>query len=422
MKYIVLARYGSMRTIGTFSTTIKNLRFGDKCILRSSRGTEWGEITSEPKRSDETASPTRPEGTILRRCTPKDFEHRNHLEEEEQPKEFNFCANTIQERALPMRLVSVEHLFGGEKIIFYFLADGRVDFRQLVKDLAAEYRTRIEMRQIGVRDEARLLAEYEHCGRELCCRTFMKDLQPVTMRMAKLQKTTLDPSKISGRCGRLMCCLRFEDETYAELKKGLPKRGTRVRVEGGVGEVISSEILAQTVTIELAGDRRTTVELSEIQEILPKDSPKTESKKSEGRAPEPRAAASESRKQEPRAKAAAGPQPGAAQPQQAGDAPRKDGEKRQRRKRRPRRKNRSGEQKAQEQSGQPAHGSAGQPRAESERRGKPAKPKRDGQENGSQQQGAPPPQPDKRDEKPKPPGTDRPANDNGLPTEEWWED
>ncbi|MFH1732031.1 MAG: regulatory iron-sulfur-containing complex subunit RicT [Planctomycetota bacterium] len=421
MKYIALARYGSMRTIGTFSTTIKNLRFGDKCILRSSRGTEWGEITSEPRRSDETASPVRPEGTILRRCAPKDFEHQNRLEEEEQPKELNFCAATIHERTLPMRLVSVEHLFGGEKIIFYFLADGRVDFRQLVKDLAAEYRTRIEMRQIGVRDEARLLAEYEHCGRELCCRTFMKDLQPVTMRMAKLQKTTLDPSKISGRCGRLMCCLRFEDETYAELKRALPKRGTRVRLEAGVGEVISSEILAQTITVELADHMRTTVELSEIQEILPRESPKAEDKKSETRAPEPGAAASESQKQEPRAKPPAEPQPEAAQPQQAGDAPHADSEKRQRRRRRPRRKSRGGAQRAPEQDARPARESAGQPRAESNRRDEPAKPKRNGRENGTQPQDTALPQPDGRDEQQNgsEPGPD--ATEPDLPTEEWWE-
>ena len=421
MKYIVLARYGSMRTIGTFLTTIKKLRFGDKCILRSNRGTEWGEITSEPRRADEALSPAKPEGTILRRATPKDFESQNHIEEAEQPKEFGFCANIIRERALPMRLASVEHIFGGEKIIFYFLADGRVDFRQLVKDLAAEYRTRIEMRQIGVRDEARLLAEYEHCGRELCCRTFMKDLQPVTMRMAKLQKTTLDPSKISGRCGRLMCCLRFEDETYSELKKALPKRGTRVRLEGGVGEVISSEILAQTVTVEVAGNKRTTIELSEIQEILPKESPKTEDKKGERRAPRPRDAASESQKQPPRAKAAAEPQRGA---QPAGDAPRKDGEKRPRRRKRPRRKSRSDEQKAQEQNGQPGRGPAGQQPAKPRHRDRPPKPARSGDRNKTAppQDAPPPPQPDKGDEKPKRPGTDQPASDNGLPTEEWWED
>ena len=184
-----------MHQIGTFSTQIKNLSFSEKCILRSERGTEWGEVISEIERGEGDA-PVKFDGTILRRVTPKDYEHRRDIEENNQPKEYAFCTDKIAERELPMRLVSVEHIFGGEKIIFYFLSEGRVDFRELVRDLATEYKTRIELRQIGVRDEARLLAEYEHCGRELCCRTFIKDLEPVTMRRAKLQKTTLDPTKI----------------------------------------------------------------------------------------------------------------------------------------------------------------------------------------------------------------------------------
>ena len=269
MKHKVLARYGAMRQIGVFSTHIKNLGFGEKCIVRSDRGTEWGEVVSEVKDED-PPPPVLVAGSILRRVTAEDYAHRQEIEEVVQPGEFNFCSGKIRERQLPMRLVSAEHIFGGEKVIFYFLADGRVDFRQLVKDLATEYKTRIEMRQIGVRDEARLLAEYEHCGRELCCRTFMKDLEPVTMRMAKLQKTTLDPTKISGRCGRLMCCLRFEDEAYAELKKTLPKKGTRVRTAEGDGEVLSTETLSQTVTVELPERRPITVHVNEIQEILPK--------------------------------------------------------------------------------------------------------------------------------------------------------
>ena len=297
MKHRVLARYGAMRQIGIFSAHIKNLGFGEKCILRSERGTEWGEVVSEVK-DDGPPPPLRAVGSILRRVTGEDYERRQEIEEVVQPREFTFCSGTIKERQLPMRLVSAEHIFGGEKIIFYFLADGRVDFRELVKDLATEYKTRIEMRQIGVRDEARLLAEYEHCGRELCCRTFMKDLEPVTMRMAKLQKTTLDPTKISGRCGRLMCCLRFEDEVYAELKKTLPKKGTRVRTAEGDGEVLSTETLSQTVTVDLSERRPVTVHISEIAEVLPKqDTPpdekgtrqaQTEQKPSEGEPDRPR--------------------------------------------------------------------------------------------------------------------------------------
>jgi hypothetical protein len=171
-----------------------------------------------------------------------------------------------------MRLARVGHLFGGEKVIFYFLADGRVDVRELVKDLASEFKTRIELRQIGVRDEARLLAEYEHCGRELCCRTFIKDLQPVTMRMAKLQKTTLDPTKISGRCGRLMCCLRYEDDLYTDLKKRLPKKGTYVRLEEGNGIILGGEVLSQNIVVGMDEGRIVRANAEDILEVLPKDS------------------------------------------------------------------------------------------------------------------------------------------------------
>src|SRR5262249_22713470 len=141
--------------------------------------------------------------------------------------EFATCERLIGERKLPMALVDVEHLFGGERIVFYFLADKRVDFRELVKDLAREFQTRIEMRQIGVRDEAKLLADYGDCGKPVCCNTHMTTMPPVSMRMAKLQKSTLDPSKISGRCGRLKCCLRFEQDVYEEFQKQLPAPGSR---------------------------------------------------------------------------------------------------------------------------------------------------------------------------------------------------
>ena len=287
MKFTVLARYGAMRTIGSFSTDIKNLRHGDRCIVRSNRGTEWGEVLSPPERNEERGPRGNRDGMILRRVTPADHKHRRHLESIEQEKEFPFCAQKIKEHGLPMRLASVEHIFGGEKIIFYFLADGRVDFRQLVKDLAAEYRTRIELRQIGVRDEARLLAEYEHCGRELCCRRFIKDLEPVTMRMAKLQKTTLDPTKISGRCGRLMCCLRYEDDTYQDFKRQLPKKGTRVKTPNGIGEVVSSEILARMVLVELPGRRHAKFPVDELEPVTGDEptppEPKERTRASEGR-------------------------------------------------------------------------------------------------------------------------------------------
>jgi cell fate regulator YaaT (PSP1 superfamily) len=163
-----------------------------------------------------------------------------------------------------MELVDVEHLFGGERIIFYFLAEKRVDFRELVKDLAREYQTRIEMRQIGVRDEAKLLADYGDCGKPVCCNTHMTTMPPVSMRMAKLQKSTLDPSKISGRCGRLKCCLRFEQDVYEEFQAELPAIGARVLTAKGQGRVLAQEVLARKVLVEFEDGRRIPVAAGEI--------------------------------------------------------------------------------------------------------------------------------------------------------------
>jgi len=262
--YQMIACYGAMRHIGVFRSETSDLHRGEKCILRTDRGVELGEIVcrSEPSAN---APEDQPIGQVLRRATPRDVARAEEIEESFASQEYKFCEAKIREHNLPMKLVSVEHLFGGDKIIFYFLADGRVDFRALVKDLAAQYRTRIEMRQIGVRDEARLLADVEHCGRMLCCKSFMKDLAPVTMRMAKAQKTTLDPAKISGRCGRLMCCLRFEDQSYAELREQLPRKGTRVKTPNGVGIVTGTEILKQMVSVDTGADRDGVFHVSQIE-------------------------------------------------------------------------------------------------------------------------------------------------------------
>ena len=253
-----------MGHVGSFRAAFSGLRMGDKCVIRTDRGVEVGAILSPVEPYAENDQGYGILGEILRRMNAEDGRKLSDIQEEQEPKEFEFCKKRIRARELPMRLVSVEHLFGGTKFIFYFLADGRVDFRELVKDLAQEYHTRIEMRQIGVRDEARLLADYEHCGRELCCKTFIKNLEPVTMKMAKSQKATLDPSKISGRCGRLMCCLRFEDEMYDELKRNLPPKGARVATADGDGEVVDSDILRQLVTVEFEDRREAEFPVGEI--------------------------------------------------------------------------------------------------------------------------------------------------------------
>jgi cell fate regulator YaaT (PSP1 superfamily) len=182
------------------------------------------------------------------------------------------CQRFIKEMNLPMKIVDAEHVFGGERIIFYFMSDGRVDFRELVKRVAQEYQTRIEMRQIGSRDEAKLLGDVESCGQQCCCQRFLKHLKPVNMRMAKMQKATLDPAKISGYCGRLKCCLRYEDKNYTELKKRLPKKNTRVKTKQGRGKVVDTQILTQLVMVEYESGERKAVGVEDI-EILPQSAP-----------------------------------------------------------------------------------------------------------------------------------------------------
>lgn len=263
MRHILTIRYGVLKNTSDFFAAFNSLKKGDPVIIRSSRGVEFGEVITKVKEIDDT-DPIENFGEVLRKATPDDKEKQKKITDEMIPVEFKFCQKKIKEHKLLMKLASVEHLFGTKKIIFYFLANGRVDFRELVKDLAKEYQARIEMKQIGVRDEARLLADYEHCGRELCCRSFLKNLEPVTMKMAKNQKATLDPSKISGRCGRLMCCLRYEDKVYEDLKHVLPKKGSIVKTAKGVGEVINYDVLQQQVTIELENKNKIHVSVKDI--------------------------------------------------------------------------------------------------------------------------------------------------------------
>jgi len=263
MRHILTIRYGVLKNTTDFYVPFNSLKKGDQVIIRSSRGVEFGEVITMVKEIADTDS-IENLGEVLRKATLDDKEKQKKITDEMIPVEFKFCQKKIKEHKLLMKLASVEHLFGTKKIIFYFLANGRVDFRELVKDLAKEYQARIEMKQIGVRDEARLLADYEHCGRELCCRSFLKNLEPVTMKMAKNQKATLDPSKISGRCGRLMCCLRYEDKVYEDLKHLLPRKGSIVKTAKGVGEVINYDVLQQQVTIELENENKIHVSVHDI--------------------------------------------------------------------------------------------------------------------------------------------------------------
>jgi cell fate regulator YaaT (PSP1 superfamily) len=253
-----------MRFLGDYQPAPEALYArGEEVLVRSERGMEVAEVLCEstPRAVEYLSEPTK--GQILRVMTDEDHQQARAVQAKEQVA-FIRCQEFIKERKLQMELVDVEHLFGGERIIFYFLADKRVDFRELVKDLAREYRTRIEMRQIGVRDEAKLLADYGDCGKPVCCNSHMMVMPPVSMRMAKLQKSTLDPSKISGRCGRLKCCLRFEQNVYEEFQAELPAPGTRIVTSKGQGRVLAQEILARKVLTEFEDGRRIMVSADEI--------------------------------------------------------------------------------------------------------------------------------------------------------------
>jgi cell fate regulator YaaT (PSP1 superfamily) len=236
---------------------------GDAVIVRTDRGAEMGEVLCPATPQAVAAIPEPTRGELLRVATPEDKAKVRQLRALHEV-DYEAGVRLIKHHKLPMQLVDVERLFGGERIIFYFLSETRVDFRELVKSMAREFHTRIELRQIGVRDEAKLLADYGDCGKPVCCNTHMVVMRPVSMRMAKLQKSTLDPSKISGRCGRLKCCLRFEQDVYEEFQRELPPVGSRVVTGKGQGRVLHHEILARRVLIEFEDGRRLPVSVDEV--------------------------------------------------------------------------------------------------------------------------------------------------------------
>jgi cell fate regulator YaaT (PSP1 superfamily) len=260
-----LARHGAMRFIGEFTAPpAAAFGRGARVILHSDRGLEAGEVLcpATPQAVAVIPEPTR--GEIVRAVTADDLARIRTIEDQVQPAEYAKAVELIATHRLPMQVVDVEHLFGGERIVFYFLAESRVDFRELVKSMAREFRTRIELRQIGVRDEAKLLADYGDCGKPVCCNTHMMVMPPVSMRMAKLQKSTLDPAKISGRCGRLKCCLRFEQDVYEEFQQQLPPVGSRVVTRKGQGKVLAQEVLARRLLVEFEDGRRLPVAADEV--------------------------------------------------------------------------------------------------------------------------------------------------------------
>ncbi len=281
-KKLMLVRYGRMGFLGWFEHNESKIpKVDSRVVIKTLRGLELGELVgqfnyrgghfkSTPEQVEayyKNASkdyPLAEGGTFVRFATDADLMEEKHLVASAK-EEAKCCEKFIKEMELPMKVVDSEHLFGGERVVIYFSSNGRVDFRELVRRLAKEYQTRIELRQIGSRDEAKLISDFESCGQECCCRRFLKVLEPVNMRMAKLQKATLDPSKISGHCGRLKCCLRYEDETYRELKKGMPKRNARVKTVKGEGRVVAVHILTQLVVVQDEAGKREAYPVEEIE-------------------------------------------------------------------------------------------------------------------------------------------------------------
>ena len=246
---IIGVRFKSAGKTYYFSPNGNKVSVGDKVIVETARGVECGEVVISNREVAESnlVSALKP---MLRIASPEDLK----LIEDNQQKEkraFSICQEKIAKHGLKMNLVDVEYTFDGSKILFYFTADGRIDFRELVKDLAGVFRTRIELRQIGVRDESKMLGGLGVCGRPFCCSTFLGDFQPVSIKMAKEQGLFLNPTKISGTCGRLMCCLKYEQDAYEELLRLTPKVGALVKTPSGTGTVVENNLLTGMLQVSL---------------------------------------------------------------------------------------------------------------------------------------------------------------------------
>lgn len=248
MTKIVGIRFRNVGKIYYFDPKNYKMQVGDHVIVETARGVEFGRVVLGPKEvgEDEVVHPLK---EVLRVATQadEDREQQNRIKEKDA---FKICQKKIREHGLEMKLIDAEYTFDNNKVLFYFTADGRIDFRQLVKDLAAIFKTRIELRQIGVRDETKILGGIGICGRELCCKSYLSEFAPVSIKMAKEQNLSLNPTKISGVCGRLMCCLKNEEETYEYLNSRLPNIGDTVTTIDGVrGEVQSVNVLRQLVKV-----------------------------------------------------------------------------------------------------------------------------------------------------------------------------
>ena len=261
MTKVVGIRFRNVGKIYYFNPKGYKMKVGDHVIVETARGVEFGRVVLGPKdvEEDEVIHPLK---EVLRVATPAD-EERERQNREKEKEAFKICQKKIRDHGLDMKLIDAEYTFDNNKVLFYFTADGRIDFRQLVKDLAAIFKTRIELRQIGVRDETKILGGIGICGRCLCCHTYLSEFAPVSIKMAKEQNLSLNQTKISGVCGRLMCCLKNEQETYEELNRRLPGIGDTVTTPDGIqGNVQSVNVLRQLVKVVVEiGDEK------EIQEF-----------------------------------------------------------------------------------------------------------------------------------------------------------
>ncbi len=235
---------------------------GDAVVVETEKGVVLGTVVGPPQEREKRFLLKSPK-KVVRKATPEDLEQSEKNRQLEKDA-FQFCLQKIKDRGLNMKLVRTEALLDRSKMLFYFTAEKRVDFRELVRDLASQFRMRIEMRQIGVRDEAKMICGVGGCGRGLCCATFLNRFDLVSVKMAKEQNLALNPSKISGVCGRLMCCLAYEFPTYMELKKSLPKVGKHITTRSGKGKVIRQNVLNQTVTVELEEGGEVTIHASDL--------------------------------------------------------------------------------------------------------------------------------------------------------------
>lgn len=253
MTRVIGVRFRRAGKVYFFAPGKYKIRTGDKVIVETARGVEFGSVVTGPKEveDDKILQPLKP---VIRIATADDI-RREEKNREKEKEAFGICLEKIRKHGLEMKLIDAEYTFDNNKVLFYFTADGRIDFRELVKDLASVFRTRIELRQIGVRDETKIRGGIGICGRELCCHTYLSEFAPVSIKMAKEQNLSLNPSKISGVCGRLMCCLTNEEQTYEELNRHLPANGDYVTTpEGLKGDVQAVNVLRQQVKVVVTLD------------------------------------------------------------------------------------------------------------------------------------------------------------------------